>query len=245
MTIRPSKPIVRLLVILLYYIISGCASTPLVINSPQDQPIPAETSETGWWYARFRLHWPKDAEPTWHIDALLAHDIVSPILDTYRDQVKLWRFHRRAARDGGGHQFSFIFYSSPNSTAKIYRAIESHETLKGLMADGTVERLIFDNTQKIEKPEIQDTSDPAWNEIIQKSWPLYIMGVSEMWLDMIKRLIVYNADKSEPRKQLFQHVHEGITKLWEHEGNHAFFHHLNALFAYKSILVTERRPMRF
>lgn len=238
-------PKLPLLVSALYFLLVGCSSTPAKIQPPLVIPTAGENSESGWWYARFRMHWPKQTGPAWQRDVQLAHRVVLPVLNQYRDQIDIWRFHRRAARDGAGHQFSFIFYARPDTAAKIYQAIEVNEILKELMEAGTVEQLILDNPKQIKKPHIEDTSDPIWNEIVQKSWPLYIMGVSEMWLDMINRLVIYNQEKVTDQEELYLHIQSAITLVWENEGSHAFLHHLNGLFAYKPIGVMQRKMMNF
>lgn len=234
-----------LLVLICSYLLAGCSSIPVKIQPQQIKlPKPAN-SESGWWYARFRINWPEDSEPAWHIDVLLSHLVVSPVLDQYSEQIDLWRFHRRAGKDSAGHRLSFIFYSRADTAAEIYHAIETNETLKQLMESGIVEKLVVDNTDQIKKPHIEDSSDPVWNEIIQKSWPYYIMGISEMWLDMINRLAVYNQEKVDDPEKFYLHIHNAITLLWENEGSHAYLHHLNALFAYKPMAVTQRNMMRF
>ena len=223
----------------------GCSFTPIQKEVTKASSKPLETSEKGWWYARFRMHWPEHSDPPWYMDSMVAHQVISPILDENRPQIELWRFHRRALRDGAGHQLSFIFYSTPHAAAEIYQAIETSSILKKLIAEGKVEKLMVENTGEIKKPNIEDTSDPVWDEIIQKSWPHYIMGVSEMWLDMVERVVEYNKGKADASEEFYRYVHKTVTQLWKKEGNHAFLHHLNGLFAYRPMVVTERRLMSF
>jgi hypothetical protein len=75
-----------------------------------------------WWYARYRLEWPQGAEPDWPVDLLLADRVIKPVLQSHRNEISYWRFHRRAIRDEAGHQFSFIFYTGkkpqPQSTPR-------------------------------------------------------------------------------------------------------------------------------
>ena len=61
------------------------------------------------------MHWPEHSDPAWHMDSMVAHLVVSPILNGKRPQIELWRFHRRAGRDGAGHQFNFILLNPENS----------------------------------------------------------------------------------------------------------------------------------
>ena len=176
---------------------------------------------------------------------MVAHLVVSPVLDENRSQIELWRFHRRALRDGAGHQFKFIFYATPDAATKIYQALEQNSILKKLIAEGKVKKLSFDNTKEIKRPNIEDTSDPVWDEVIQKSWPYYVMGVSEMWLDMVERIVVYNKEDADSSEEFYSYVHNTVTLLWKKEGSHAFLHHLNGLFAYRPMVVTERKLMTF
>ena len=93
--------------------IAGCATTgpQKLIETPAPPPQKIASS-SGWWFARFRMHWPAEEQVNWHLDLLIAHRIVAPALARYGDEIRLWRFHRRAVRDQAGHQFSFIFYAS-------------------------------------------------------------------------------------------------------------------------------------
>jgi hypothetical protein len=88
--------------------------------------MPPDEQVRNWWRVSFKHHWADDTEPLWHQDALLAHQIVAPALERYRDQIKLWRFHRRAARDGAGHRFSFLFYATVETADSIYQAVKNN-----------------------------------------------------------------------------------------------------------------------
>jgi hypothetical protein len=233
-------------VIILNSILVGCSSlSQQNLELPQTD-LAIEHSGKSWWYARFQIFWPEDEEPQWHIDALLAHQVIRPVLLQHRDQIDLWRFHRRAGRKGG-HLFSFIFYADPNLAATIYHELSVNETLSELMDEGEVEKYITEDWSKVTRPNIEDTSDKHWNEIIQKSWPYYIMGVSEMWLEMITLSVNLNVDENRSSIDTFKHIHDDLTELWKNDGSHAFLHHLNALFAYKPITITEtkQRLMRY
>ena len=90
----------------------------------------------GWWYARFRMKWPENTEPSWHIDLLVAHKIIAPVLYGNMADISLWRFHRRAARDAEGHQFSVTFYSSPETADQIFSSLKADKFLKKIKAFG-------------------------------------------------------------------------------------------------------------
>ncbi len=222
----------------------SCSNT-----TAQQQQILSTQPETlspnkNWWYARFVINWPENESPHWYIDVLLADKVIRPVLLQNHEQIKLWRFHRRAGRKWG-HIFSFIFYAEPEVAKKVYSEIGQNPILFNLLDDEVVKKYTTENLSNLKRPNIEDTSDKHWNEIIQKSWPYYIMGVSEMWLDMINLLVTFNKEKQEPILEHYLHIQEAITKLWENEGGHAFLHHLNALFAYQPVAITERRLMNY
>jgi hypothetical protein len=229
---------------------SGCATRgPAVAETVWAQQKP-DDFKYGWWHARFQMNWPEKPKPSMYLDAMLAHKIVLPVLNKNRKNIYLWRFHRRAARDNAGHQFSFIFYASPPSARKIYRFIAADPFLHQLKQAGIIVRYTFDDTGTVVRPGIENTSDPSWSVQIQKSWPYFIMGTSQTWLDLIVQHAENKAGENPPLSiqeiQLFyQQIHKSITASWQEEGRHAFLHHLNAIFGYEPVIVYERRLMKF
>jgi hypothetical protein len=209
-----------------------------------------DSAQNGWWYARFAVNWPSDKEPTWYVDPLLAHRVVSPVLDRYGNDIALWRFHRRAVRDQAGHQFSFIFYTTQETAREVFAAIEADATLTAMRNGGVIIRNTYDDTSTIIRPNLEDTSDRTWSLPIQKSWPFYIMGVSEMWLNLIREVASQACvgrfpSKLEETLRLYEAVNTSIEKMWQEEGQHAFLHHLSAIFGYEPVMVREKRPMGF
>jgi hypothetical protein len=207
-------------------------------------------SPSGWWYARFAMEWPQGQEPSWHLDLLLAHRVVAPVLDRYRGEIALWRFHRRAIRDSAGHQFSFIFHASPETARKVFSTIQVESTLKEMKARGLILRDSYDDPSVITRPNIQDTSDPRWPPAIQKSWPYYILGVSEMWLNLIADMADGSPEGKTPGDlkemlAIYEQANASIETLWQEQGQHAFLHHLNAIFGYEPLAIHERRLMTF
>ncbi|MCX8050053.1 MAG: hypothetical protein N3A55_10420 [Methylohalobius sp.] len=209
-------------------LLSGCAAIP-----PQRLTSPSETAAevgTGWWYAAFEFTWPQDQPPAWHRDVMIAHRIIAPVVQAYRSQIRYWRVHRRAARDGAGHRFSFIFYAAPETARAIYAAIDSDPDLAAWR--GLIHRVQFDDPSKITRPDVEDTSDPAWPKLIQQTWPAYIMGVSQMWLELVIRL-AEELDPETLEEGPYRKVQEALDALWAANASHAFLHHLNAIYAYQ------------
>ncbi|MBL7177360.1 MAG: hypothetical protein ISS66_16175 [Desulfobacteraceae bacterium] len=237
--------------LLMIMAISGCASVEPV-KLPDIKPVEKEeeVSRNGWWNARFHIKWPQNEEPSWNMDLLIAHKTISPVLDQYKNRITLWRFHRRAARDQTGHQFSFIFYSSPETANQIYNTIRSDPLLREMKIAGLISQDIYDDTSVITQPDVEDTSDKNWSSQMKKSWPHYIMGVSKMWLDLITEISAQNFSGKGPsslqeNEAFYEEINERIKGLWQEEGRHALLHHLNAIFGYEPIIIIEKRIIRF
>jgi hypothetical protein len=238
-------------VLLLTSVISGCTSLAPVqkqeIHVIVPEPLP---SGYGWWYARFRMAWPPDTAPSWHVDLLIAHQVVMPLLEENDDEIPLWRFHRRAARDNHGRQFSFIFYADSQTAQRIFQRLQSDPLLQNLKLAGVIEACIYDNPAEIIRPSIQDTSDQNWPVSIQRTWPYYIMGVSRMWLNLIAEVVKANMEFHSPSslseiEKFYQQINSRVSELWEKEGQHVFLHHLNAVFGYEPLIYSEKRRLTF
>lgn len=231
--------------------VAGCAMTVKRKAAETIEPPPAEiASSTGWWSARFRMYWPPEEEPLWHMDLLIAHEILAPVIVQYKDRIHLWRFHRRATRDRAGHQFSFIFYASAETAYQVFETLRSNALLTEMASAARVIREIYDNPDRILKPRIKDTSDPNWPTLIQKTWPYYIEGVSQMWLNLIAETIADMPTADTPLsldeyETLYKEVNATIISLWENNGRHAYLHHLNALFGYRPLVFYEKRMLNF
>ena len=230
--------------------LAGCASGPAPPVVSVHRPAPAPSADSAWWYARFRVDWPEDADPAWHTDLLVAHRVVKPVLERHLQDISLWRFHRRASRDTTGHQFSFIFFASPETAGRVYSDISDNPTLQQARSSGRILAVVCDDTAIVSRPAISDTSDPAWSAPLRQAWPYYLMGASQMWLDLISAMA--DAEQKTETTSSFAEldhryagINASITTLWQNEGRHAFLHHLNALFGYEPIVIIERRHMRF
>jgi hypothetical protein len=227
----------RLIVFCLFCIAAGCAMPPprtgeaATYGGTQQQPY--------WWYARYRIAWPEGADPDWRVDLLLADAVVKPVLDANRQQIRYWRFHRRANRDAAGHEFSFIFYADKETAARIYAALAEMKLVDTLLEKHILLKVVTDNLDNNHQNGVQDTSDKNWSETLQIAWPAYIMGVSDLWL----QLIAQNVDKYPPDAgvdellEKYGAANDKITAMWQKEGQHALLHHLSAIFGYEPIIL--------
>jgi hypothetical protein len=208
----------------------------------------AESAENLWWYASFRINWHQDQEPSFNTDLLIAHRIISPVLDRQRQNIVMWRFHRRAAPDEAGHRFSFIFYTSAANARKIYAEINSSTVLGRLKSDGVIEKLSFDDTGTVRRAGVEGTSDRSWSSPLQKAWPYFIMGASQTWLDLIAAYAGDGPKEPFSTAEMLAFYDEVGTKIettWKREGGHAFLHHLNALFGYGPLYLRDKTEIRF
>jgi hypothetical protein len=243
--------LISVLLILFIMVIAGCATTGPTKLTETIAPPPQEiAAAVGWWFARFRLHWPAEEQVSWHLDLLIAHKIVAPVLAQYKDAIDLWRFHRRAVRDNAGHQFSFIFYASAETAYQVFDMLRANEMLSEMKSAGMIIEDRYDNTDRISRPHIEDTSDASWPPAIQKNWPYFIMGASRMWLNLISETIagMPNSDRPLPieeNEERYKKANAAISELWQKEGQHAFLHHLSALFGYRAIIFYDRRMLKF
>jgi hypothetical protein len=243
--------LISVLLILFLMVIAGCATTGPAKLPETIAPPPQEiASSSGWWFARFRIYWPAEEQVSWHLDLLIAHKIVAPALARYKDAIDLWRFHRRAVRDDAGHQFSFVFYTSAETAYQIFNMLRANEILSQMKSAGMIIADHYDNTDRILRPHIEDTSDPAWPPAIQKNWPYFIMGASRMWLNLISETVAGMPISDRPlsieeKAEQYKKANAAISELWQKNGQHAFLHHLSALFGYRAIIFYDRRMLKF
>lgn len=236
-----SPAITVLIVLLLSFLAQGCAMQA----GRTLEPGGAAERQAYWWYMRYRIAWPEGVEPDWRVDLLLADAVIKPVLRTYRERLGYWRFHRRANRDGAGHQFSFIFYTDRDTAAAVYAALAGDKLTKKLLDNNILLNTVTDDPANNHLSGVEDTSDKNWSEELQKAWPAYIMGVSDMWLQLIEQYAgEYTAGADVPDLlERYGKVNDRITALWKNEGEHAFLHHLNAIFGYEPIVI--EKPVRF
>lgn len=220
------------------------ATTGILVTPPLDSKV--ESEKLSWWKVRFKIAFPEGVERDQAVVLMLADTVVGPVLKEHSDQLLWWRFHRRAARDHAGHQFSFIFYSNSNVAAQVVFDIKQNEILQSSLQSGFVEQVKYPDTSKPDQPQIEAYSDPAWSLSVQRNWPSYIMGVSAMWLGLIDELKTGElSDETDLKLLLEQYraINNQIIDLWYVEGQHALLHHLSAMFGYEPMLI--RKEIRF
>ncbi|NNE37834.1 MAG: hypothetical protein HKN08_05965 [Gammaproteobacteria bacterium] len=233
------RPFVAALFII--FLVAGCQTLPEA--KKQDLIFPQQDlsmTNPGWRSCSFRINWPQESDVRFEVDLLLAHQVIGPILEEYSDSIYRWRFHRRAARDNAGHQFSFIFYSGSDIAAGIIDAVNTSDVKRRLQNSSVIESSTCIPADDSQRLNISDTSDNQWPEPIKRHWPTYIMGVSMTWLSLIDDIVAMSVDDDMNIEQMvdeYASAEEQVTALWSEYGQHAFLHHLNAVFGYESLLI--------
>ena len=235
-----SYPFILILVILL----SACAPKKNQIPPPMAITIPLETSghtgDISWWACRFKMSWPPDTNADSGVDLLLAHAVVGPVLREHAKEIYWWRFHRRGVRDKVGHQFSFLFYTDSGVASEVMKEIRQNDILQQALKEKIVEKIIFSDPTRPVHPQIEAMSDPHWSRTLQRNWPSYIMGVSNLWLGLIDDEIANTTTQNLNVTRLLEQYRQAetdITSMWREEGQHAFLHHLSAIFGYEPLLI--------
>ena len=235
-----------LLAAILVLMLSSCSGVPIPRESAErhvaSQLVVREGEENYWWHARFKMSWPvAESTPNFSQDLIIVNEVIAPVLAVHTDDIKLWRFHRRAARDVGGHQFSFIFYGSPETARGIFDQMNQGPVLAELIDSEILLEVKLDDPGKPGNKEIADTSDPAWPSSLQNSWPYFIMGVSVMYMDLVQLELdqerLKQMSSATARLNEYQAANDRVTLLWKGQGSHALFHHISGMFAYETVEV--------
>jgi hypothetical protein len=231
-----------------------CACTPArMIDAPLAAvPLgatPSAADDARWWNINFRLRWEAQAQPAWHLDALLADQICAPALLAHRAQIALWRFHHRAVTDAAGHQSRLSVFTDLATANALHAQIHDNSLLRSLESNGQVVSISMNTLNQAAHARIAQTSDATWPAEIQANWPYFIMGVSQTWLSLIN---LVRAQIAKPRHadltsmlNDYQEVNTRVNTLWREQGQHAYLHHLNDVFGYQPLIIRETNLKRF
>ena len=157
-------------------------------------------------------------------------------------RIALWRFHRRAGMDAAGHQLTFLMYTQQPVADAVQSQIEENALVASLQRAGYLKGVVTTCRGREPSPAVAAHSDPGWHPHIQKTWPYYIMGVSASWLALVDGVSIEIGDTSEPKSvtELLEHyqaVHKEVSENWRGQGQHAYIHHLSAVFAYEPLFI--------
>ena len=220
-----------------------------VAFDPQAARLDVERPDRYWWQLRFSLAWPEGEEPDFSQHLLIAEQLLLPVIVEHQAQLPLWRFHRRAGRDGAGHQFSLIFYSDAATARQIGEEVVTNPLTGWLTDRKMIEKVRFDQRSPEELGRLELTSDPHWPMEIQRSWPYFIMGASQTWLLLVQELSAETPLGGEvDYPALLAHyraVDARLNTQWREYGQHAYFHHLSAIYGYQPLMIRSSGPQTF
>lgn len=195
-----------------------------------------------WYSEMFRIERSDASKTKWWIDYLIFDTFVRDCIAENEADLSMWRIHRRSAGGEAGHQFSFLYYGSYDVSKSIKSFVNQHNILEFLKNFN----LLRDWLHREKGNEIEATCDPNWPLPLQKAWPYYIMGVSQMALELIANL------RPSPRPSLdkisvedceiyYTQIMTKVSEVWQKWGSHAFFHHINAIFGYVPVVAQPRQ----
>jgi hypothetical protein len=233
--------------------LAACTSTIQVVPAPAVEPVKAslaaEQPGLAWWQLRLKLAWPEDELPDLSTHLLVAEQLILPAIVAHEQQLPLWRVHRRAARDDAGNQFSLIFYADEATAEQIREQVFSDPLTLWLIDQSLIVQTRFQKRTQTELGQLEQTSDPSWPMDIQRSWPYFIMGVSQTWMMLVQEVsreqgLEGDASYSELLTH-YQQVDKKLDAQWEEYGQHAYLHHLNAVFGYQPLQIKGSVLRRF
>ncbi|MEK6805210.1 MAG: hypothetical protein AABY95_01000 [Pseudomonadota bacterium] len=241
-----SKPVVALLILAL----CGCAANPAAGLSPEKQVRqysgPVSTEANYWWQAAFRMPFDEKGTPRWMADLFLAHQVIAPQIKAHAGKIPLWRFHRRAAPDAAGHQFSLIFYTDKQTAQALFTEIQNSPAVTRLIAQDSLDKVVTQCWGGTCDSALEATSDRSWDAPLQRTWPYFMMGASVHWLALIEEVaaeVPAEPDQTGDPLTRYGLIQDKINALWNAQGQHAYLHHLNALFGYEPLQI--RNENRF
>jgi len=231
--------------LLIAVLLSGCVQTqvlePAIPLEPKAASLNVENADYDWWQFIIKLRWPEDETLDLSPDLLIAERLYAPALVAHQEAIPLWRFHRRAARDKAGHRFSLIFYAEAATARALKDSIELNPETAWLKQRQLIEKSHLHQRSPQEMGQLELTSDPSWPVEIQRSWPYFIMGVSQAWLLLVQELSAPTLPSGDVSYQElvahYRDVDEQVNTQWRDSGQHAYLHHLSAIFGYQPIRI--------
>ena len=242
--------------------LSACAQQPVFqLNQSASNLFENTDQQTSqqWYKLVVTWHWPQGQKIDWSLDGLLAHQVLGPWLvdselDDLRDAPKLWRFHRRAAREGG-HRFRLLMLATPEQAKSLEIWLATQPVWHEMQQQGLIEAASLSALSQNGLPLLAVGADPIWPEDLQQQWQFYIHGVSRMWLGLLGSRVQQQLLEDDSGSvaeldldqllALYKKVQDSMTMLWQEQGKHALLHHLNAIFAYQPLVIDQQWLMGF
>lgn len=197
-----------------------------------------------WYGFNFRITRPENEKPRTWIDIFIIDKIIREVICKKKVDIQLWRIHRRWKNDGSGHEFTLDCFTKEQTANSIEKLIRESEPFKILQENS----LLADDLNKVPNGKnvhdiADDESTRGWPLELKKAWPYYINGCCRMLLYLIEYL---SKDKQIDGKNIskiencYTKINNELTSIWQNNGSHAFFHHINAIFGYEPVILKMR-----
>ena len=168
----------------------------------------------------------------WWLDLFIFDNIFRYVLKKEADNITAWRLHRRWTTDATGHACSLYCLCDKETALYIQKSIARSKFFKMLQSSWYFRAF---------EHKIEDFSD-EWPKALRKSWPLFAQGLSEFFLEYMRDSKVVGGRKACKSLLDYQPHYEtmlkDMNKDWYWFGRHAFFHHINGMFAYEHLQIS-------
>ena len=141
-----------------------------------------------------------------------------------------------------------VVYTDPVTADIVYDRVRKASVVQWLESSDRIVSLEMKRMHRPKLAPIARSSDTTWPPEIRNSWPWFIMGVSQTWLSLIRQVTAEQPlDDTSPDALLdyYRSVNDRVSALWRVHGQHAYLHHLNALFGYELLIIRETNLKRF
>lgn len=181
-----------------------------------------------WIQYKFRFN-DDPANPDWWLDLFIIDTAFRDIIKKHKPE--LWRFHRRAGDDSIGHQLSLLVYGDKKIVPHIEYLFINHLSIKVLYKNNLIKSFSIEYME----PGIEKTSDTNWSVDLQKSWPYFACGTSQMIMKLMDNNFQWKTNHISEVENYYTVRSDGLEDTFTSIGSHAFIHHISALFGYAPI----------
>lgn len=189
----------------------------------------ASRAKKGWWKFQFIVAYKnEEKDPRWHIDPLIAYEILKPVMEKMTDSISFWRFHKVNHSQDGGHQFNFLIYCVRNIAIDASNLIKGNHVFQRLEQNKDFVKFV-DPSEKRVKPGIEGQSEEKWPPYIKRTWQHYIMVLSKMWLELLE-LVREEIDFKETDNNIetmicnYQEIDKKLQEFWQRDCGHVIMH---------------------
>jgi hypothetical protein len=199
-----------------------------------------------WYDYFFRIEEFNPNPPNWRtwIDLFLLDAVIGESLRTQPDDLS-WLIHRRWVPDEAGHEFKFSCYCSFDAANRL------DQSIRNLQAFQLYEKQLATYSRRARYECVPGSAlfprgEAWWPTEIPAPWTGFICGASRCLLELIIEVkrgprlpcappVMHDVKSIE---QFYGQIEYMVDSVWQGYGQHAFLHHLNAVFGYLPLICT-------